>query len=369
MYIQDITLKNFRNYSELHLSFSPEINFIIGKNGVGKTNILEAIAIASNIKTFRNIHDSEIIRWDENAYYCSITTGSSDDHRFEVGCMRLQNSVKKKLKIDGKEIASAAEYYGRLLTVILSPDDITVINGAPDIRRRFFDGAISKIDGDYFRVLGDFKRVLASRNRLLKNLKNSARDNHQLDTWDQLFSEKASVLVTRRRSFTEYYNNIFQKQYSDIAGNDPVPCIRYHGSCESGEQDCIYRNLLRVRERDKILGVTTIGPQRDDYIIENEAGVKFINYASQGQRRTAAVAIKVAECLMIEKEKGKKAVILVDDIFSEFDGTRKTNVIDLLTRGNQIIFTMVHYDPESLSHFGHHKGILVSGNGEVTELM
>lgn len=369
MVIRDLTVRNFRNYSELQLSFSPAINFIIGKNGVGKTNILEAIAIASNIKTFRNIHDSEIIKWHENGYYCSITTGSSDDSLFEVGCIRLNNSVKKKLKIDGKEISTAAEYYGRLLTVILSPNDITIINGTPDIRRRFFDGAISKIDGGYFRVLGDFKRVLASRNRLLKHTKNSVRDIRQLDAWDQIFSEKASVLIKRRCAFTEHYNQIFQKNYSDIAGDDPVPSIRYQGSCESGDPECIYKSLVMVREKDQILGMTSLGPQRDEYIIENEAGVKFIHYASQGQRRTAAVALKVAECLIIEEEKGKKAVILVDDIFSELDDSRKSRVIDLLRRGNQIIFTMVNYDPESLDQFGHHKGILVSGNGEVTELI
>lgn len=352
----------------MRLSFSPGINFIIGSNGVGKTNILEAIAIASNIKTFRNIHDSEIIKWGENSYYCSITTGLGDDNLFEVGCIRVPNSVKKKLKIDGKEISSAAEYYGRLLTVVLSPNDITIINGTPDIRRRFFDSAISKIDSGYFKVLGDFKKVLASRNRFLKQSKSNVRDIHQLDIWDRIFCEKANILVNRRRSFTEQYNQIFQRHYSDIAGDDAVPGIHYQGSCESEDAEGIYHNLAKVRERDHILGMTSIGPQRDEYIIANESGVKFIHYASQGQRRTAAVALKVAECLMIEEEKGKKAVILVDDIFSELDNARRSKLIDMLRRGNQIIFTMVHYDPESLTKFGQHKGILVSGNGVVTEL-
>ncbi|TFH41895.1 MAG: DNA replication/repair protein RecF [Chrysiogenales bacterium] len=368
MHIKDLTARNFRNYSELHITFSPEINFIIGRNGVGKTNILEAISIASNIKTFRNIHDSEIIKWKEDAYYCSVTMGGGYDSLFEVGCIHVPNSVKKKLKIDGKEIKSASEYYGRLLTVILSPNDINIINGNPDTRRRFFDGAISKIDTSYFKILGDFKKILASRNSLLKHSRNSVHEKQQLDVWDIIFSEKASHLMKRRREFSENFTSIFQKHYADIAEDDEVPFIRYKGSCESENSDDIFKQLVKNRERDHIIRSTIIGPQRDDYIIENKDSVRFVNYASQGQRRTAAVTLKVSECVMIEEHTNKRAVILVDDIFSELDEKRRLKIIDILRRGNQIIFTMVHYEPEKLFRFGNYKGLVVNGNGAVTEI-
>ena len=368
MYIQDLTARHFRNYTELRLSFSPEINFIIGSNGVGKTNILEAISVASNIKSFRNIHDAEIMQWGEDSYFCAITALSGDDSSFEVGCARTDNSVKKKLKIDGKVITNAAEYYGRLLTVILSPNDLVIINGTPDLRRRFFDSVISKIDAKYFKTLIDFKKILASRNRILKESRSGMRDLCQLDAWDNLFSEKAGVLIARRRSFIDQFTNIFRAHYADIGGGDKVPCIRYQPGVELEDAEGIYRNLVKLRSKDHMLGMTSIGPQRDEYILENEDGVKFVHYASQGQRRTAAVALKIAECLLIEEEKGKKAVVLVDDIFSELDDGRRARVIDILRRGNQIIFTMVHYDQKSLSRFGHYKGMMVSGNGEVSEL-
>lgn len=368
MYVQELTVKNFRNYGNLHISFAPEINFIIGNNGVGKTNILEAISVASNIKTFRNIHDSQIIRWNEDSYYTSVTSGESEDRVFEVGCTIAQDKIKKRLKIDGKEIKAAGEYYGRLLTVILSPIDINIVNGTPDFRRRFFDSVISKIDVSYFETLNEFKKVLLSRNNVLKKIKNNVEENRQLDVWDILFSEKASLITSRRFSFIEKFNRIFQNLYAQIATDDEPPGIEYY--CTTGRDDAaaIHQKLVQIRGRDILLGSTGIGPQRDDFILENRVKYRFTNYASQGQRRTAAVTLKMAECVIIEEEKGKKSIILVDDIFSELDEKRRSKMIDMLRRGNQILFTMVHFDPVKLDKFGNYKGFVVESNGVVKEL-
>jgi DNA replication and repair protein RecF len=368
MYVQELTVKNFRNYSNLHITFAPEINFIIGNNGVGKTNILEAISVASNIKTFRNIHDSEIIRWNEVSYFSSVTTGENEDRIFEIGCTIAADKIKKRLKIDGKEIKSAGEYYGRLLTVILSPIDINIVNGAPDFRRRFFDSVISKIDVTYFETLNEFKKVLASRNSLLKKIKNNSENNRQLDVWDILFSEKASYIISKRYSFIEKFNRIFRHLYENIAVEDEPPGIEYYSTTGMDDAAAIHQKLIQIRNRDIILGSTGIGPQRDDFVLENSVKNRFTNYASQGQRRTAAVTLKVAECVIIEEEKGKKSVILVDDIFSELDEKRRSKMIDILRRGNQIIFTMVHFDPVKLHKFGNYKGFQVEPFGVVREL-
>jgi len=368
MYVQELTVKNFRNYGNLHITFAPEINFIIGNNGVGKTNILEAISVASNIKTFRNIHDSQIIRWNEDSYYTSVTSGESEDRVFEVGCTIAQDKIKKRLKIDGKEIKAAGEYYGRLLTVILSPIDINIVNGTPDFRRRFFDSVISKIDVSYFETLNEFKKVLLSRNNVLKKIKNNIEENSQLDVWDILFSEKASLITSRRFSFIEKFNRIFQNLYAQIATDDEPPGIEYY--CTTGRDDAaaIHQKLVHMRGRDILLGSTGIGPQRDDFILENRVQYRFTNYASQGQRRTAAVTLKMAECVIIEEEKGKKSIILVDDIFSELDEKRRSKMIDMLRRGNQILFTMVHFDLVKLDKFGNYKGFVVESNGVIKEL-
>ncbi|HNW29908.1 MAG TPA: DNA replication and repair protein RecF [Spirochaetota bacterium] len=368
MFIKELTARNFRNYGSLAITFTPGINFIIGNNGVGKTNILEAISIASNIKTFRNIHDSELIKWNEDSYYCSAVIGESDDRVFEIGCTLFQDKIKKRLKIDGKEIKSAADYYGRFLTVTLSPIDINIVNGAPEARRRFFDSVISKIDASYFETLNEFKKVLVSRNRILKEIKINNISRNQLDVWDTLFSEKAHSIAGKRYLFIDRFNSVFRNYYGNIAEGDDPPVIEY--DCTTGKDDApaILEKLQKSRSRDILLGSTGIGPQRDDFILENGSGSRFINYASQGQRRTAAVTLKIAECILIEEEKRKKSVILVDDIFSELDEKRRSKMIDILCRGNQIIFTMVHFNPEKLHKFGMYRGYHIEAGGLIKEL-
>lgn len=368
MYIQELSIKNFRNYCNLNITFSPEINFIIGNNGVGKTNILEAISVVSNIRTFRNIHDVDIIKWNEDSYYSSVRVGGEGDRLFEIGCSVDNEKIKKKLKIDGKEIKKASDYYGRLLTVILSPQDINIINSTPDYRRKFFDSVMSKIDLSYFEILGDFKKVLASRNKILKEIRFSHKKIKDIDIWDDLFCEKASIIIKKRYQFIEKFNAIFQYFYSNIAVDDEAPRIRYESTTKTDDRTGIHQLLTTGRSKDINLGSTSIGPQRDDFILENTSGNRFTNYASQGQRRTAAVTLKVTECIIIEEEKKSKAVILIDDIFSELDEIRRSKLIDLLRRGNQIIFTMVHFDPIQLNRFGNYKGFLIEPNGEIREL-
>lgn len=368
MYIQDLSIKNFRNYNNLHITFSPEINFIIGNNGVGKTNILEAIYVVSNIRTFRNIHDADIVKWNEDSYYSSVRVGDTSDTIFEIGCSVEKDKIKKKLKIDGKEIKKASDYYGKLLTVILSPQDINIINSTPDYRRKFFDSVISKIDLSYFETLSDFKKVLASRNRILKEIRFGNKKISDIDIWDDMFCDKASIIQKKRYQFIEKFNRIFQYFYSNIAVDDEAPKIRYDSTTNIDEKSGIQQLLINGRSKDITIGSTSLGPQRDDFVLQNSSGNRFTNYASQGQRRTAAVTLKVSECIIIEEEHKSKAVILIDDIFSELDEIRRSKLIELLRRGNQIIFTMVHLDPVQLSKFGNYKGFRVEPNGVIREL-
>jgi DNA replication and repair protein RecF len=368
MYIQELSIKNFRNYNNLHITFSPEINFIIGNNGVGKTNILEAIYVVSNIRTFRNIHDIDIVKWNKDSYYSAVRVGDTSDRIFEIGCSIENDKIKKKLKIDGKEIKKASDYYGKLLTVILSPQDINIINSTPDYRRKFFDSVISKIDLLYFEILSEFKKVLASRNRILKEIRFGHKNIKDLDIWDEMFCEKASIIQKKRYQFIEKFNAIFQYFYSNIAVDDEAPRIRYDSTTKTDEKSGIQQLLINGRSKDITLGSTSLGPQRDDFILQNSSGNKFTNYASQGQRRTAAVTLKVSECIIIEEEHKSKAVILIDDIFSELDEIRRSKLIDLLRRGNQIIFTMVHFDPVQLIKFGNYKGFFIESYGSIREI-
>jgi len=356
MHIRELTLKNFRNYESLKLVFSPGINFITGFNGTGKTNILEAISITSSIKSFRNISDAELIKWGCDAYFCSSLIENSEYSRFDAGCVINTDQgshLKKRLKIDGNQIKKASEYYGKFLTVIFAPVDINIINGAPEIRRKFFDSVLSKIDVEYMDTLNEFKKILVSRNRILKLIREKHfSDISQLDIWDSLFAEKASSILKKRIDFIEKYQTEFESSYSEIATDKDAPVINYIISTKTSEKNEIIYNLLKRRQEDIRRGTTSAGPQRDDYVLSSRSGKLFSNYASQGQRRTASISLKISEKKIIEEKTGKKTVILVDDIFSELDEKRRKNMVDILKKGNQVIFTMVNSDSINMEKFG-----------------
>lgn len=343
MILNNLKLINFRNYGSLDIHFSPEINFITGDNGSGKTNILEAVSVISNLKSFRNTSDSHIVRWGSSSYYCSGNIMNSEFEKFEVGFINESEKVKKKIKIDGKEITRASDYYGKLLSVIFNPSDINIISGAPELRRRYFDSVISKIFPEYIDELNEFKSVLNSRNILLKRIREGKADNRQLDVWNRLFAEKGYIILKRRESFINDFNLFFNNSYSLIGGETESPWIRYN-TVNTSSAESLY-NLLQLRLKDDLRkGSTGTGPQRDDYVFQNMESINFNNYASQGQKRTASISLKLAEFEMINKIKQKKSIILVDDIFSELDEKRRSNMIDLLKNKSQIIFTMVNSD-------------------------
>ena len=344
MIIDTLKMIDFRNYKELNINFSPKINFITGKNGAGKTNIIEALSFISNLKSFRNASDYDMINWNSNSSYCSSKVIGSEFEKFEIGIIKDQKTVKKKIKIDNNDIKKVSDYYGKLLTVIFSPSDIDIINGTPDLRRRYFDSVISKIIPGYIDELNKFKTVINSRNALLKKIRERLSDIRELDIWDKMYSDKASIIFKKREIFIKEYSSFFSKIYMDISKEELPVSIFYNSSLKDSDAILIYNEIKKNRNNDIKRGATSLGPQRDDYNFKDKRGFDFTRYASQGQRRTAAIALKISEFEIIKKAKNKKSVILVDDIFSELDEKRRYNMLDLLIEKGQLIFTMVNSD-------------------------
>ncbi|MDR3237337.1 MAG: DNA replication and repair protein RecF [Spirochaetia bacterium] len=343
MYISRLNLKTFRNYESAVIDFAPNINFITGSNGSGKTNILEAISILANIKSFRNIPDTDIAKWKSTAYYASAEIAENECKKFEVGFSSESNKNRKKVKIDDIEIKKVSDYYGKFLVVVISPGDISIINDGPEIRRRFFDSAISKIDIDYFEKLNDFRKAVINRNSLLKQLRErKVNDAGQLDPWDVIFAEKAAYIVKKREDFINRFREIFTVNYCKIASDDDAPDMEYINTFGVFDESAILKKLKERRLKDILIGNCGKGPHRDDFMLKKTEGIHFVNYASQGQRRTAAIALKISEYDIMREKLEKEAVILVDDIFSELDEKRRKNMVKLLNSGNQVIFTMVN---------------------------
>jgi len=342
MFIKNLYITNFRNFEKLNINFCSGINFIVGNNGVGKTNIIEAISILSNIKSFRNISDKNIIQWNKNFYHCKGDVLESNLKKYEIGCF-IKKIKTKKYKIDDKEIKKINDYYGQFLTVVFSPLDINIITGSPDLRRKFFDSVFSKIDSNYLILLKDLKKIISLRNSVLKSLKIKKSTNYkELEVWDKLFTEKSVKIINKRIEYLEYFNNFFSDIYkiiSEKSEDDVFIKFKYSYRNEKVTEPFFYNNILAKRKKEIYFGFTSLGPQRDDYIIYNYDRL-FKNYASQGQNRTAAIAMKLAEKELIEKNRKTKIVILIDDIFSELDSIRKKNLIKLLENDNQVIITL-----------------------------
>ncbi len=341
MIIDKLKLSNFRNYINQEIEFSPEVNIISGYNGSGKTNILEAISVISNLRSFRQASDVAMTCWKSDFYYCRGEISGTDYSLFEVGFYRDREQSKKKIKIDGAEIKKVSDYYGNMITVAFIPSDINIPGGAPDLRRRYFDSVISKLFPDYINDLNRFRDILNSRNVLLKKIRERSSDQKQLDVWDMLLAEKASLIIKRRNEFIRQFSVIFNSSYNRISGESNPPLLKYRPSLSESGTDEIYRIFKSELKSDIRKGSTGTGPQRDDYIFVNDENLNFFSYASQGQRRTAAISLKIAEYEIIRSLRNKKSIILIDDIFSELDEKRRSNMIDLLMKEGQLIFTMV----------------------------
>jgi DNA replication and repair protein RecF len=362
-------IRNFRNIKCEIIEFSKSVNFFTGKNGSGKTNLIEAISIVSNLKSFRNVSDANLINWESNGYYVLLDVFSDTYESYEVGCFNDSGEIRKKYKIAGVVKSSAREYYGNFITTIFSPDDISLIDGIPEKRRKYFDSVISKIDKEYMAKLYDFKNILSSRNNLLKSIKQfnrSKKSLEELDVWDDLFASASLFLMQKRKSFILKYREYFNTSYSYITNINDVPILDYKASLQENDSENTKMEIFKNRKFDFNIGTTTKGPHRDIYYFKNQNNREFLGFCSQGQKRTAAIAIKNAEKTFIEFITGKKAVLLVDDIFSELDYERKKNMIGLLRDGNQVMFTMVSVDQNIINSFDEAK-IFCVNNGLISE--
>ncbi|MFH0975575.1 MAG: DNA replication/repair protein RecF [Spirochaetota bacterium] len=345
MFIKELAVRNFRNYTKAFFEFSPGINLIAGPNAAGKTNILESISVIANLRSFRNISDHEIIKWGETSYHCSLILGGVSFEKFEIGCSVFSGNIQKKAKIDGIVKKKISDYYGKFLTVIFSPEDINLISGPPEARRKFIDGIISKTDAGYLDTLSDFKRILAARNKLLRDIREKRQGrSSELDVWDDMLAVRSSVILKKRIEFLKNYNSSFTDSGRRISGNEETPYIEYNASLSSFEENDILKKFHQTRDKDIITGFTGIGPHRDDFTLLYKKGILFKDCASQGQKRTAAVSLKIAEYRFIENQTKEKAVVLIDDIFGELDEKRKDRLMDVVKDGNQILITAVNPD-------------------------
>lgn len=334
MYIKKLKLVHYRNYDQLDLNFVDGINVIIGENAQGKTNLMEAIYLLAFTRSYRTSKDKELIQWDQN--YAKIEgTIIKRNQQFPL---EIQLSAKgKKAKLNHLEQRRLSDYIGALNVVMFAPEDLNLVKGSPQVRRRFIDMEIGQIQPIYIYRLGQYQKILKQRNHLLKSLQRKQTDNLvMLDVLTEQLIDHACLVIKRRFLFLELLRRWAIPIHKRISQGREQLEINYQATIDVLETDnkekisnIYWEKFKRNRQKEIERGTTLYGPHRDDLIFYvNKRNVQ--NYGSQGQQRTTALSLKLAEIELIKQEVGEYPVLLLDDVLSELDQYRQSHLLDTI---------------------------------------
>ena len=326
MYLRKLTLFNFKNYSEASLGFSEKINCFTGLNGVGKTNLLDAIHYLSFTKSYFNLVDSQNIKHDEDFFAIHgeyVRNGNGYD---EVSCIQRRNQ-KKQFRLNAKDYDRMADHIGEFPLVMVSPYDRDLINEGSELRRKYMDSVISQFDHFYLDDLITYNKSLAQRNALLKDFAEKRYfDRTSLEIWDEQMLGPAARIFARRNVFIEGFLPVFRKYFEFISNGRDVVDIDYNSDLSSNDM----KTLLNTnQQRDLGARYTTAGIHKDDLEF-TIGGYPVKKFGSQGQQKSFVLAIKLAQFDYTQGIKGFKPVLLLDDIFDKLDSSRVSQLINLV---------------------------------------
>ena len=329
MLIEELKLKNFRNYSELTLHPHPGVNLYFGRNGSGKTNLLEAIHYCSLGRSHRISNDANAVKNGEAFALSSVSIRNSLGQREIAVRFHPDETQKKSILLDGKKIAKFSDMMGCLRCVIFSPEDLGLIKEGPSLRRRYLDMMISQINRGYFIALQQYRTCMEQRNALIRNLRaNSYADTSMLSAFEEIMAAPAAVIIRERRRIVSLLSECAQETYQRVSDTDEIFRLAYHSSVkEETEIEEVLCRLFRENREDEIrMGFTSVGPHRDDLILTlNKNQMK--QFASQGQIRTAALSMKLSQMQILRDQSGEEPVLLLDDVMSELDRKRRACLI------------------------------------------
>ena len=331
MWIKKIKINNFRNYEKEEINLEKNINIFYGQNAQGKTNIIESIFLCSLGKSFRAKKDNEMIKLNEQNAMVEIEYEKSD----RDGKIKIEIGNKKNIYLNGIKIKKLSELLGNLNIVIFTPDDINILKGGPQNRRRFLDIMISQLRPNYMHILSLYLKTIEQRNKYLRQIKEEHKDENLLEIWDEKLAEYALKIYEYRKEFIEKIIKKINIIHKNITNGEEQIELEYITECDNKEK---YLQLLKERRKlDIIKGFTTKGIHRDDFMIYiNKKDIKI--FGSQGQNRTAMLSLKLAELQVIYDEIGEYPILLLDDFMSELDRTRRKNFLENI-EGTQVIIT------------------------------
>ena len=336
MHLKTLSLVNFKNYEQVDIPLSAKINCFVGENGVGKTNLLDAIHYLSLCKSNLNPVDSQNIRYDEDFL---VVQGVFDRRGKEENIFcGIRKQKKKQFKRNQKEYTKLSEHIGLVPLVMISPADSILINGGSEERRKFMNGVIAQYSRVYLENLIQYNRALTQRNRLLKDFASSRNfDTGTLEVWDEQLIRYGEPIFEERKRFVKDLLPVFDAFHSHVSGNREQVALTYQAQVE----ETGFREGLKAHvEKDRILQYTTFGVHKDDLGMDL-SGHSLKKSGSQGQQKTFLVALKLAEFEFIRKLTDIPPILLLDDIFDKFDAVRVKQIISLVAENQfgQIFIT------------------------------
>lgn len=337
MVIESIELKNYRNYGELHIDFDPGTNVLYGDNAQGKTNILESVYVCATTKSHRGSKDREIIEFGADESHIKMQL-RKDGVPYRID-MHLKKNKTKGVAVNGIPIRRASELFGVVNVVFFSPEDLNLIKNGPAERRRFVDLELCQLNRLYVHSLVQYNKALLSRNRILKELSFRPEYEEMLDIWDMQLISYGRELISFRGQFVEELNGMIGEIHRNLSGGREELLVHYEPNAAYEEFE---RNLKKSRDSDRKQKTTLCGPHRDD-ISFYVNGIDIRRFGSQGQQRTAALSLKLAEIELVKKMVRDDPILLLDDVLSELDSGRQEHLLSGI-RHIQTIITCTGLD-------------------------
>ena len=337
MRITDLQLEHYRNIRQAHFQPGPELTVICGRNGQGKTNLLEAVWLMTGGKSFRGSKDAELIQRDQpfGSLQAVTETDQGQQNRIHLTIGSKQSPRPGRCaRRNGVDLGQAAALAGSFPAVVFEPGNLNLIKGSPEGRRRFLDAALCQLYPGYLATWRRYARLMAQKNALLKQYHRTPGAGEMLDVFDQELARHGEELMARRSRYMELLIPFAQENYAQISrGSEPLQ-LHYKPSCEPGQ---LAQLLAQARSSDLRAGFGTAGPHREDFEVLL-AGQPARLYASQGQQRSAVLSLKLAEASCTQQITGEHPVMLLDDVLSELDAVRQEYLLTRM-RGKQTIVT------------------------------
>ena len=344
MYLDNLALKDFRNFSELKVDFDPYVNVFIGANAQGKTNLLEAIYFLGLTRSHRTRSDRELINFEaKNASLQGLV------HKSQVEVeLKLRLTSKGKLAwVNRLQQKKLSRYVGQMNAILFSPEDLSLVKGGPGIRRKFMNLEFSQINPEYLYFSSQYQQVLHQKNNYLKQLAaKKASDQVFLDVLSEQLAGISAEIIARRFKYVSFLNTYAQVAHNHISNNQEKLQIEYrpsiHGINSDDSVESIYQQVLVNFQKNKLAeirtGLTLSGPHRDDLIFTIN-GKNAREFASQGQQRTIALSLKLAEIQLVHKLTNEYPILLLDDVMSELDHERQTSLLSYIHGKTQTFIT------------------------------